>query len=83
MFRVYRSLTKWIGMFLMIMRQLAYSSYLYSRPGANPTRIIQQIRNKLRLSAAAVQIQIGVEDEFRGVVDLVQWKAIIFSGDNG
>ncbi|ESK91270.1 elongation factor g 1 [Moniliophthora roreri MCA 2997] len=53
------------------------------RPGANPWRIVQQIRAKLRIAAAAVQIPIGVEDEFRGVVDLVHWRAIYNEGPKG
>ncbi|EEB87673.1 hypothetical protein MPER_14905, partial [Moniliophthora perniciosa FA553] len=53
------------------------------RPGANPWRIVQQIRAKLRIAAAAVQIPIGVEDQFRGVVDLVHWRAIYNEGPKG
>ena len=53
------------------------------RPGANPWRIVQQIRTKLRMPAAAVQVPIGVEDEFKGVVDLVNWKAIYNQGVKG
>ncbi|KAH8108614.1 elongation factor G, mitochondrial [Phellopilus nigrolimitatus] len=37
------------------------------RPGANPWHVIQQIRSKLRISAAAVQVPIGAEDQLRGV----------------
>ncbi|CAA7264587.1 unnamed protein product [Cyclocybe aegerita] len=53
------------------------------RPGANPWRIVNQIRSKLRMTAAAVQVPIGVEDEFKGVVDLVHWKAIYNEGVKG
>ncbi|THH05587.1 hypothetical protein EW145_g4685 [Phellinidium pouzarii] len=53
------------------------------RPGANPWRVIQQIRSKLRISAAALQVPIGAEDELRGVVDLVRWKAIYNEGVKG
>ncbi|KAG6380020.1 P-loop containing nucleoside triphosphate hydrolase protein [Boletus reticuloceps] len=53
------------------------------RPGANPWRIIDQIRSKLKIAAAAVQVPIGVEDEFKGVVDLVRWKAIYNEGEKG
>jgi elongation factor G len=45
-----------------------------SRPAANPWRIVNQIRSKLRIPAAAVQVPIGIEDEFKGVVDLVHWS---------
>ena len=53
------------------------------RPGANPWRIIDQIRSKLRMPAAAVQVPIGVEDELKGVVDLVRWKAVYNLGEKG
>ena len=53
------------------------------RPGANPWRIINQIRTKLKIAAAAVQVPIGVEDGLKGVVDLVRWKAIYNEGEKG
>ncbi|KAJ4481260.1 elongation factor G, mitochondrial [Lentinula aciculospora] len=53
------------------------------RPGANPWRIVNQIRNKLRIPAAAVHVPIGVEDEFRGVIDLVHWRSIYNQGVKG
>ncbi|TFK38541.1 elongation factor G, mitochondrial [Crucibulum laeve] len=53
------------------------------RPGANPWRIVNQIRTKLRMPAAAVQVPIGVEDEFKGVVDLVYWRSIYNQGVKG
>ncbi|PPR07659.1 hypothetical protein CVT24_003827 [Panaeolus cyanescens] len=53
------------------------------RPGANPWRIVNQIRTKLRIQAAAVQVPIGSEDAFGGVVDLVNWKAIYNQGVKG
>lgn len=53
------------------------------RPGANPWRVIGQIRSKLKIAAAAVQVPIGVDDEFEGVVDLVRWKAIYNEGEKG
>ena len=54
-----------------------------SRPGANPWRIVNQIRTKLRIPAAAVHVPIGIEDEFKGVVDLVHWRAIYNQGPKG
>ncbi|KAL5480271.1 MEF1 [Sanghuangporus weigelae] len=53
------------------------------RPGANPWRVIEQIRSKLRLRAAAVQVPIGAEDELKGVVDLIRWKAVYNEGPKG
>ena len=55
----------------------------YTRPGANPWRVINQIRQKLKIGAAAVQVPIGMEDELRGVVDLVRWKAYYNEGTKG
>jgi elongation factor G len=56
---------------------------MYKRPGANPARVIQQIRQKLRIPAAAVHVPIGAEDEFKGVIDLVRWKAVYNKGTKG
>lgn len=53
------------------------------RAGANPWRVIEQIRTKLRLTAAAVQVPIGSEDNLKGIVDLVRWKAIYNHGYKG
>ena len=53
------------------------------RAGANPFKAIDQINHKLRLPAAAVQVPIGMEDEFKGVVDLVRMKAIYSEGLKG
>ncbi|KAI7902503.1 translation elongation factor G [Cokeromyces recurvatus] len=53
------------------------------RAGANPFRIIDQLRQKLKLTAAAVQIPIGSEDQFAGIVDLVKWKAYYNEGESG
>lgn len=53
------------------------------RAGANPFKAVDQITHKLRLPAAAVQVPIGVEDGFKGVVDLVRMKAIYSEGLKG
>ena len=53
------------------------------RMGANPFKAVDQINKKLRIAAAAVQIPIGSEDEFKGVVDLVRMKAIYNKGVGG
>ena len=53
------------------------------RAGANPFKAVDQITHKLRLPAAAVQVPIGVEDEFKGVVDLVRMKAVYSEGLKG
>jgi len=53
------------------------------RSGANPSHVIDQLRSKLGHNAIAMQIPIGLESNFQGVVDLVSMKAIYFDGDNG
>lgn len=53
------------------------------RMGANPFKAIEQINNKLKIPAAAVQVPIGAEDEFEGVVDLIRMKAIYNEGARG
>ncbi|MCJ1467706.1 Elongation factor G, mitochondrial [Pseudocyphellaria aurata] len=53
------------------------------RMGANPFHAIDQINHKLKISAAAVQVPIGMEDSFKGVVDLVRMKATYNEGKKG
>ncbi|KAL8859678.1 MAG: hypothetical protein Q9178_003792 [Gyalolechia marmorata] len=53
------------------------------RMGANPFKAIDQINHKLKIHAAAMQVPIGMEDEFKGVVDLVRMKAIYNEGLKG
>jgi elongation factor G len=53
------------------------------RMGANPWKAVEQISSKLRIPAAAIQVPIGREDHFQGVVDLIQMKAIYNEGAKG
>lgn len=53
------------------------------RMGANPFKAIDQINTKLKIPAAAVQVPIGAEDEFKGVVDLIRMKSIYNVGESG
>ena len=53
------------------------------RSGANPYRVLEQLREKLNHNAVLMQIPIGLEGEFKGVVDLITMKAIYFEGDYG
>ncbi|KAJ2164337.1 Elongation factor G, mitochondrial, partial [Coemansia sp. RSA 562] len=53
------------------------------RAGANPKRIIEQIRTKLKIPAAALQVPIGAEDAFEGVVDILSNQAIYNRGARG
>ena len=53
------------------------------RSGANPFRVRDQLREKLRLHPVMIQAPIGLEDKLEGVVDLIDMVAIRFYGDNG
>src|SRR5258708_4669154 len=52
------------------------------RVGANFTAVVNQIRTKLGKNAVALQLPIGAEDKFRGVIDLVLMKALIFNDES-
>ncbi len=53
------------------------------RVGANPFRVREQLREKLKLHPVMIQLPIGLEDKLEGVVDLVEMEAFTFFGDNG
>ena len=53
------------------------------RMGANPFKAVDQVNSKLKIAAAAMQVPIGMEDNFHGVVDLVHMKAVYAEGDRG
>ncbi len=53
------------------------------RVGANPVRVRDQLREKLDHNAVLLQLPIGLEDAFEGVIDLIRMKALYFEGDFG
>jgi len=53
------------------------------RMGANPWAAIEGARKRLNLNCAAVQMNIGIDNSFRGLIDLIKMKAIYFEGKNG
>lgn len=53
------------------------------RMGANPFKAVEQVNQKLKIHAAAVQVPMGAEDEFKGVIDILRNKAIYFEGAQG
>uniref|UniRef100_A0A8B9BEK6 Elongation factor G, mitochondrial n=1 Tax=Anser brachyrhynchus TaxID=132585 RepID=A0A8B9BEK6_9AVES len=53
------------------------------RQGSSPARAVQQLRSKLKHNAAFVQIPIGLEGNFKGVIDLIEERAIYFDGAFG
>ncbi|MBE9116443.1 elongation factor G [Lusitaniella coriacea LEGE 07157] len=53
------------------------------RSGANFFKVYEQIRDRLRANAVPIQIPIGSEVDFKGIVDLVQMRARIYTNDLG
>jgi elongation factor G len=53
------------------------------RSGANPQRVVNQLREKLRHNAVLMQLPMGLEAKHEGIVDLVAMKALYFEGGSG
>jgi elongation factor G len=53
------------------------------RMGANPHKGVAALREKLYHNAVLMQLPIGAEENFNGVVDLITRKAYFFDGENG
>ena len=53
------------------------------RTGSDPVSVVDQVCEKLGADAVLMQVPIGAEENFEGVVDLVGMKAYYFDGDNG
>ena len=51
--------------------------------GADFYSAVEQIRNRLGKNAICVQLPIGKEDEFKGIIDLFEMKAYIYNDDKG
>ena len=49
------------------------------RAGANFMRVVEQIRNRLGATTVPIQLPIGAEDDFEGIVDLLRMKAIYWN----
>ncbi len=52
------------------------------RAGADFFKVCEQMRDRLRATAVPIQIPIGAEENFKGVVDLVKMKAILWDEEN-
>ena len=52
------------------------------RQGADFLNVVGQIRDRLHAEPVPVQLPIGAEDAFEGVIDLVEMKAIYWDNDN-
>ena len=53
------------------------------RSGAEPLRVRDQLREKLGLNPVLIQMPIGLEDRFEGVIDLIEMQAVRFQGPHG
>ena len=53
------------------------------RVGADPMRVVAELESKLGHVAVPMQLPIGLEDHFAGVVDLVRMKAVYYQGVSG
>lgn len=53
------------------------------RVGANPLKVVDQMRDRLNHNAVLVQLPWGLEGDFRGVIDLIKMKAYSFEGPLG
>ena len=51
--------------------------------GANFYAAVDQIRNRLGKNAICIQLPIGKEDDFKGIIDLFEMKAYIYNDDKG
>jgi len=61
--------------------RLAFVNKL-DRPGASFPKVVAQIRSRLKSNAVPVTWPIGEESDFRGIVDLIEGKALYFSEDD-
>jgi len=53
------------------------------RAGGNSWRVAQMLKDKLAHNPLPVQMPIGAEDKFNGIIDLLKMKAYYFDGSNG
>ena len=51
--------------------------------GADFFNVIQMMRDRLHTNAVAIQLPIGAEDKFQGIIDLVKMEAIVYEDDLG
>ena len=52
------------------------------RAGANFERVVDQIKDRLQANVVPIQLNIGAEDDFKGVVDLIKMRAIYWNEED-
>jgi len=52
------------------------------RAGASFVRSVESIRERLGAKPIAIQLPLGLEDEHKGIIDLIKMKAVVFEDDN-
>jgi elongation factor G len=62
--------------------RIAYVNKM-DRLGADFYRVVQRMKERLGANAVPIQLPIGAESDFRGIIDLVHMKAIIYKDDLG
>jgi len=75
-----QSETVWRQMNRYAVPRIAFVNKM-DRAGANFLRCVEMIRTRLRANPVPIQLPIGAEDDFEGVVDLVKMKAIYWDMD--
>ena len=51
--------------------------------GANFLNVVQMMKDRLKCNAVPIQLPIGVESEFKGIIDLIEFKAYVYYDDLG
>ncbi|MCS7309636.1 MAG: elongation factor G [Armatimonadota bacterium] len=62
--------------------RIAYVNKM-DRLGADFYRVVQRMKERLDANAVPIQLPIGAESDFRGIIDLVQMRAIVYKDDLG
>src|SRR5215467_558802 len=75
-----QSETVWRQMNKYAVPRIAFVNKM-DRAGANFLRVVDMIRSRLRANPVPIQLPIGAEDGFEGVVDLIRMKAIYWDMD--
>jgi elongation factor G len=75
-----QSETVWRQMNKYAVPRIAFVNKM-DRAGANFLRVVDMVRARLRANPVAIQLPIGAEDEFEGVIDLIRMKAIYWDMD--